>query len=168
MEQVYMTDLVSCSKFCSSCSIIQKSRITFNHFWQQCSILWPWQLEAITGIYTVSVRGLDTLSHSMKKCIQTFDWYCMYIFFNIDDIYFSLSLCTYIQPHFTYTSKGTLNRRGNTAPSSVRSISRDSRSSTRVRAVRNTADRPREKGRRVHKKPRLLYTNNTLFDNKQI
>lgn len=51
---------------------------------------------------------------------------------------------TNIQSHFTYTSTGTLSSRGNTAPSSFKSISRGSRSSMMVKAVRNTADRPEE------------------------
>lgn len=43
---------------------------------------------------------------------------------------------------FTHTSTGTLSSRGNTAPSSFRPIRRGSRSSTMVKAVRNTAGRP--------------------------
>lgn len=50
-----------------------------------------------------------------------------------------------VELDFTYTSTGTLNSRGNTAPSSLRSISRDSRRSIMVRAVRNRAGRPEKR-----------------------
>lgn len=46
---------------------------------------------------------------------------------------------------FTHTSTGTLSSRGNTAPSSFKSIRRDSRRSMMVKAVRNKADRPESK-----------------------
>lgn len=46
---------------------------------------------------------------------------------------------------FTHTSTGTLSSRGNTAPSSFKSIRRDSRRSMIVKAVRNKADRPESK-----------------------